>query len=187
MHTSIVSILFVVKKVNFSRFFKVFSSAPIFSILSSVNLNKVCHQLKSCHQHLPDVGQILKNKINSDFFWFCYSCFPKSRNICRPIIFAQVHRPIPSTDQSGRPGQGTYELFLYYDIKIILKFVLILKQSLSLNHFARIDLSPANHRHQMDNYEVEDFSNFALVSEGGRKKLRHTMLFVSHFQLSHTA
>ena len=93
MHTSIVSILFVVKKVNFSRFFKVFSSAPIFSILSSVNLNKVCHQLKSCHQHLPDVGQILKNKINSDFFWFCYSCFPKSRNICRPIIFVQVHRP----------------------------------------------------------------------------------------------
>ena len=99
MHTSIVSILFVVKKVNFSRFFKVFNSAPIFSILSSVNLNKVCHQLKSRHQHgwgkfVPDVGEILKNKINSDFFWFCYSCFPKSWNICRPIICVQVHRPI---------------------------------------------------------------------------------------------
>ena len=39
---------------------------------------------------VPDVGEILKNKVDTDFFWFCNGCFSKFWNICRPILFIKV-------------------------------------------------------------------------------------------------
>ena len=54
---------------------------------------------------------------------------------------------------------------LCFDIKIILRFVLILKWFLFSGHFVQIDQLLANRHRQRDNYEDEDFLNFALVSE----------------------
>ena len=42
---------------------------------------------------VPDVGEILKNKVDTDFFWFCNGCFSKFWNICRPILFIKVFKP----------------------------------------------------------------------------------------------
>ena len=65
---------------------------------------------------------------------------------------------------SSEPRVG-WNFCLYFDIKIILRFVLILKWFLFSGHFVQIDQPLANRHCQRDNYEGEGFSNFALVSE----------------------
>ena len=120
---------------------------------------------------VPYVGKILKNKVDSNFFWFWNRCFSKFWNICRPILCTPV-RYLSSLTRK-RPKRTVLwiqikiksNFCLYFDIKIILRFVPILKWFLFVDYFVQIDQLPANRHHQTDNYEDEDFSNFALVSE----------------------
>jgi len=42
---------------------------------------------------VPDVGEILKNKVDTDFFWFCNCSFSKFWNIRRPIVLIKVLKP----------------------------------------------------------------------------------------------
>ena len=67
------------------------------------------------------------------------------------------------TDRCG--PRVRWNFCLYFDIKIILRFPLILKWFLFSGHFVQTDQMLAIRLRQRDNHEGEDFSNFALASE----------------------
>ena len=137
---------------------------------------------------VPDVGKILKNKVDSNFFWFWNRCFSKFWNICRPIFCTPV-RYLSSLTQK-RPKRTVLwiqikiksNFCLYFDIKIILRFVPIVKWFLFGDYFVQIDQLHANRHLKTDNDESiwTDMAHIIWVAEStGRNRacyLDQTML-----------